>query len=113
MCEMKTVLVSVCLIVLVTASFCMYWVYPEKNLGQNSENKIQNPCKNEYKKYCLNGGECYYLNDEDVVGCNCTWFYGVKVCEKKYVVDLGETLNNFFSQNRTRFKLFNTKSDML
>ena len=54
---MKTILVSVCLIVLVTASFFMYWVYPEKNVGQYSEIKTQNPCENEYKKYCLNGVE--------------------------------------------------------
>ena len=67
MCEMKTILVSVCLIVLATASFCMYWVYPEKNVGPYSEIKIQNPCENEYKKFCLNGGECYYLIDEDIV----------------------------------------------
>ena len=33
---------------------------------------------------------------------------------KKYVVDLGETLQEIlFSQNRTRFKTFNSKSDML
>ena len=82
MCEMRTVLVSVCLIVLVTASFCMYWVYPENNVGQYSEIKIQNPCENEYKKYCLNGGECYYLIDEDIVGCHCTRFSGGKRCEK-------------------------------
>ena len=55
---MKTVLVSVCLIVLVTASFCKYWVYPEKIVGQYSEIRVQNPFENEYNKYCLNGGEC-------------------------------------------------------
>ena len=82
MCKMKKVLVSVCLILLVTASFCRYEVYPEKNVGQNSGIKIQNPFENEYKKYCLNGGECYYLNDENIVGCNCTWFCGGKRCEK-------------------------------
>ena len=70
MCEMKTVLVSFCLILLVTASFCMYWVYAEKKVGQKSEIKIQNPCEKEYKKNWLNGGECYYLIDEDIVGCN-------------------------------------------
>ena len=58
MCEVKTILVSVCLILLVTASFCMYWVYPEKTVRQYSEIKFQKPCENEYKKYCLNGGEC-------------------------------------------------------
>ena len=51
-------------------------------MGQYSEIKIQNPRENEYKKYCLNGGELYYLLDEDFVGCNCTWFYGGKRCEK-------------------------------
>ena len=50
-------------------------------MGQYSEIKIQNPSGNEYKKYCLNGGECYYLI-EDIVGCNCTWFCGGKRCEK-------------------------------
>ena len=34
------------------------------------------------KKYCLNGGDCYYLIDEDIVSCNCTWLYGGKRCEK-------------------------------
>ena len=79
---MKTVLVSVCSILLVTASFCMYWVYPENRVGQYSEIKIQNPCETEYKKCCLNGGECYYLFDEDIVGCFCAWLYGRKRCEK-------------------------------
>ena len=37
-------------------------------MGQYSEMKIQNPCENEYTKYCLNGGECYYLIDETIVG---------------------------------------------
>ena len=68
MCEMKTVLVSGCLILLVTASFCMYWVYPEKNVGQYSEIKIRSPCENEYKKYRWNGREWSYLFDEDNVG---------------------------------------------
>ena len=81
MCEIKTVLVSVCLILLVTASFCIYRAYPEKKVGQHSEIKMQNPCKNEYKDYCVNG-ECYYVLEEDIVGCNCSWYYGGKRCEK-------------------------------
>ena len=76
MWEMKTVLVSVCLILLATASFCMYWVYPVENVGQNSEIKIQNSCENEYKKSCFRGGEYHYLIDEDIVGSTCTWFLG-------------------------------------
>ena len=78
MCETKTVLVSVCLILLVPASFCIYRVYPEKNVGQQSEIKIPNPCENEYRDYCLNG-ECYYLLEEITVGCNYSWFYGGNV----------------------------------
>ena len=79
MFELKTILMSVSKILLVTPS---HWVYPQKKYGQYSGIKSQNPCENEYKKYCLNGGERYYLNDEDVLGCNCTWFYGGKRCEK-------------------------------
>ena len=82
MCKTKTILVSPCLILLVTASFSMQWVYPEKNVGQYSGVKIQNPCENEHRKYCLNGGERFYLIDEDIVGCNCTLYYGGKCCEK-------------------------------
>ena len=78
MCEMKTTLVSVCLILLVTARFCVYWLSSEEKMGQYSEKKLQNPCENEYKKYSLNSGECFHLNDEDAVGCNCTWLYGRK-----------------------------------
>ena len=82
MCEIKTILVSVCLFLLVTASSSVYCVYPEKNLAQYSEIKIHNPCQNEYKKFCLNVSEGYYLIDEDTVGFNCTWLYGGKCCEK-------------------------------
>ena len=39
MCEMKTVLVLVCLILLVTASSCMYWVYLEKKNGTEQRNE--------------------------------------------------------------------------
>ena len=38
-----------------------------------SEIKSETPCEKEYKKYCLTGGKCFYLDDEDVVGCNLTW----------------------------------------
>ena len=73
----------------------MYWVYPEKNVGQYSGIKVQNPCENEYKKYSLNGGEGYYLIDEDFVGCNLKVFWR-KTLWKIYVVDLRETLDKLF-----------------
>ena len=59
----------------------MYWVYPEKKLGQYSGIKIQNPENEKKNKYCSDGGECYYLFDEDTVGCNCTFLYGAERCE--------------------------------
>ena len=50
----------------------IYQSNSEKKVGHYSEIKCKSPCGTEYKKYCLNGGECYYLVDEDFVGCNCT-----------------------------------------
>ena len=55
---------------------------PYKKVGYHSKIKRRGPCENEYKKYCLNGGECYYLVDEEIVGCNCTWLCGGKRFEK-------------------------------
>ena len=82
MCETKAVVVSKSLILLVAASFCIYQAQTENKVGHHSKIKSQGPCENEYKKFFFNGGECYYLVDEDIVGCNCTWFYGGKRCEK-------------------------------
>ena len=82
MCEAKAVVVSISLILLVAASFCIYQTQTEYKVGHHSKIKGQGPCENEYKMYCLNGDECYYLVDEDIVGCNCAWLYGGKRCEK-------------------------------
>ena len=81
MCETKAVVVSISLFLLVAASFRIYQAQAEIKVGHRSKIKCQCPCKNEYKKYCLNGGKYYYLVDEDIVGCICTWFYGEKRCE--------------------------------
>ena len=81
MCEIKTVLIVAALLLAAT-SFCFYQANTENKVGDHREIKIESPCEKEYKKYCLNGGECYYLVDEDTVGCNCTWLYGGKRCEK-------------------------------
>ena len=82
MCETKAVVVSISLFVLVATTFCIYKTHTENKLGHHSKIKSQGPCENEYKNHCLNGGECYYLVDGDIVGCNCTWLYGGKRCEK-------------------------------
>ena len=92
MCEMKTVSL-VAVLLLVAAGFYTFQVNSETKVGQHSKIKSESPCEKEYikskspcekeyKKYCMNGGECYYLVDEDIVACNCTWLYGGKRCEK-------------------------------
>ena len=87
MCETKAIVVSISLILLVAAIFSTYQAHTENEVGHHSKIKSQGPCENEYKKYCLNGGECCYLVDEDVVGCNFTWLYGGKRCEKYMRLD--------------------------
>ena len=81
MCEIETVLIVAALLLAVTG-FCIYQVKPEKKVGQHSEINSESPWGKGYRKYCLSGGECYYLVDEDNVACNCTWLYGAKRCEK-------------------------------
>ena len=71
MCEIKTVLIVTPLLLAATG-FCIYQVNSENKVGHHSEIKTESPCEKEYKKYCLDGGECYYLVDENIVGCNCT-----------------------------------------
>ena len=58
MCEIKTVLVLAVLL-LAAAGFYTYQVNSETKVGQRREIKSESPCDKEYKKYCMNGGECY------------------------------------------------------
>ena len=82
MCETKAVVISISLYLLVAAKSCACQAHTENKVGHHSKIKSQGPCENEDKKYCLNGGDCYYLVDEDIVGCNFTWLYRGKRCEK-------------------------------
>ena len=60
MCEIKTVLI-VAASLLAATSFCIYQVNPKA--GHHREIKKERPRDKEYKKFCLNGGDCYYLVD--------------------------------------------------
>ena len=82
-CETKTLLASLSFILLVAASSCIYQVQTEKKTWHQSEVKSQSPCKNDYEKYCLNGGECHYLAHEDIVGCKNSRLHRGKRCEKQ------------------------------
>ena len=79
MCEVKNVLI-VAVLLLAAAGFHTYQANPK--VGQHSEIKSEGPFEKEYKKYCMNGGECYYLVDGDIVARICTWLYGGERCEK-------------------------------
>ena len=81
MCEIKTVIIIAALLLAATC-LCIYQANSEKKVAQLSEIKSDSPCEKEYKKYCLNGGECFHLVDGDIAACNCTWMYGGKRCEK-------------------------------
>ena len=74
MCETKAVVVSMSIILLVAATLCIYQTQTQNKVGHHSKIKGQGPCENEYKKYCLNAGEGYYLVDEDIVAGNYKWF---------------------------------------
>ena len=81
MCEIKTVLIFAASLSAATG-FCINQVNSGKKVGPYSGIKSESPCEKEYKKYCLNGGDCYDLVDEDNVACNSTWLYGGERCGK-------------------------------
>ena len=74
MCETKAIVVPISIKLQVAASSWIHQAHTEINVGQHSKIKSQRSCENEYKNYCLNGGNCYYQVDKDIVGCKCTWF---------------------------------------
>ena len=39
-------------------------------MGHNSQLENESDCEKEYRGFCLNGGERYYLIDQNIVGCN-------------------------------------------
>ena len=82
MCQTKAVALLISIFLLGAANFSKYQAHAENKVGHHSKINSQGPCENEYKKYCLNGGECYYLVDEDIVACNCTRLCGGKLYEK-------------------------------
>ena len=54
----------------------------------NSENETTNnsgnntdSCPKDFTGYCMNGGYCYYLEEQQTVACECPELYGGKRCE--------------------------------
>lgn len=79
MCKLATIIIPLLLIAFVAGSVYFYQASKEEKTGHVDEK--YNPCENEYKGYCLHG-ECFYLEDEDIVACKCSRSYGGKRCEK-------------------------------
>ena len=77
MFEIKTVF-FVAVLLLAAAGFYAYQVKSETKVGQHNEIKSESPCEKDYKKYCMK----FYVVDEDIVACNCTWLKGGRRCEK-------------------------------
>ena len=50
MCETKAVVVSISLILLVAAIFCIYQAHTENKVGHHCKIKSQAPCENGYRK---------------------------------------------------------------
>ena len=58
-------------------------------LTSNSQNETTNnsgnnthSCPEEFTGYCMNGGYCTYLEEQQTVACECPELYGGKRCEK-------------------------------
>ena len=49
-------------------------------MTNNSENNTDS-CPEEFTGYCMNGGYCYYLEEQQTVACECQELYGGKRCE--------------------------------
>ena len=81
MCEIKIGIVDAALLLTAT-DFCIYQVNSAQKVGHHSEIKSERPREKENKKDCLNGGECCFPFDEDIVARNSTWLCGGKRCEK-------------------------------
>ena len=76
MCQLASIIIPLLLFAFVAGSV---YFYQGNKTGQVDEK--YNPCENEYKGYCLSG-ECFYLEDEDIVACKCSKSFGGKRCEK-------------------------------
>ena len=105
MCEVKAVLVIK--IFTTSTKFLHISVQYRVKMKPHSKIKSQGPCENEYKKYCSNGGEFYYINEEVFAGCNCTSLYEAKRIENYMWWDY------FGFLDLKRGKTFKSNSDML
>ena len=53
----------------------------QNNTTNNSGNTTDS-CPEEFTGYCMNGGYCFYLKEQQTVACESPELYGGKKCEK-------------------------------
>ena len=75
MCQTKTILVSLPIILIVASIFCIHRTHTEKKEGHHSEMKTKGPCENEFKIFCLNCGQSFHPVGNVFVGCKSSWLY--------------------------------------
>ena len=76
-------------VVLLTFTFIVAILTTPIILITNSQNETTNnsgnntdSCPGEFTGYCMNGGYCIYLEEQETVACECPELYGGKRCEK-------------------------------
>ena len=53
-----------------------------ENETTNNSGNNTGSCPDEFTGYCMNGGYCYYLEEQQTVACEYPELYGGKRCEK-------------------------------
>ena len=94
-------------VVLLTFTFIVAILTTPILLITNSENETTNnsgnntnSCPEEFTGYCMNGGYCYYLEEQQTVACECPELYGGKRCENYYGIPenaRGKCLHQMFN----------------
>ena len=60
----------------------IFLITNSQNETTNNSGNNTDSCPEEFAGYCMNGGYCYYLEEQQTVGCECPDLYGGKRCEK-------------------------------
>ena len=75
-------------VVLLTITFIVATLTTPILLITNSQNETimisgntADSCPEEFTGYCMNGGYCIYLEEQETVACECPELYGGKRCQ--------------------------------
>ena len=54
--------------------------------NETTDNSAKNTysCSDEFTGYCMNGGYCYYIEEQQTVACECLELFGGKRCKSFY-----------------------------